>query len=140
MEYEQLAAEILDCVQRAEPLKAFDVGMCGETFILRYVDEHQSASVTPSQISGAMNVSSARIAAALNTLEKKGLVVRTFDKNDRRKTLVSLTEEGRAAAQKQKLSVLQKISYTLRLLGERDAEDFMRITRKLAEIPNIFSP
>jgi len=140
MNYEQLAAEFLNHMQKAEPQKAFDVGMCGETFILHYIGERGSDSVTPSEIGNAMNVSSARVAAALNTLEKKGLVSREIDKTDRRKILVKLTGEGKAMAEEQKRRSLQKLTDMLRILGERDAREFVRIMAKLSEISRELAP
>ena len=138
MEYEALAAEVLGCMHKAEPgqaFKAFDVSLSGETFILHYISEQAGGAVTPSQIGSAMNVSSARVAAALNALEKKSLITREIDRADRRKILVLLTDAGKAAADERARLFMQKTVETLRLLGERDASDFVRIIRKLADMP-----
>ena len=140
MEYERLAVEILGCMKKSEhtqAFKAFDVEMSGEAFILYYI-EHTDGTVTPSQIGAAMNVTSARIAAALNALESKGLITREIDKTDRRKILVVLTTKGSTAANERKRLFLQKAADILRLLGEEDANHFVRIIKKLTAIPQLF--
>lgn len=64
----------------------------GEPFVLNYLYCHGSAQ--PSQISVAMQVSTARITTILNGLEKREMVVRRPDETDRRKINVCLTEQG----------------------------------------------
>ena len=69
----------------------------GEPFIIREL-EFKGAQ-TPSQLATALKVTSGRISTLLAALEKKGLIEREVDPNDRRIVHVNLTEqEGQAAA------------------------------------------
>lgn len=49
-----------------------------------------------SDIHEAMHISKPAVSQILNNLEKRGLVVRSIDKTDRRKIAVTLTEKGEA--------------------------------------------
>jgi len=115
------------------PHQGIDASLRGESFVLFYL-WRQDKSTLPSDISAAMNVSSARIAAALNSLEGKGLVTRRIDTADRRRVLIDLTPAGEALADQRHQELLKNTTRLLELLGERDAEEFVRIWDRLTEI------
>lgn len=50
--------------------------------------------LTPTQLQGEMMLSSGATTHRIDLLEKRGLIERTDDPNDRRETLVKLTKEG----------------------------------------------
>jgi len=136
MDYPALAVRLLDSMQalhKARPQKHINESLHGEVFALRFIALNGD-DVLPGEISGEMGVSSARIAAALNSLESKGLITRRIDPRDRRKILVGITPEGKALAQQQQQAVVAGTSKLLALLGEQDAQEYVRITGKLAEI------
>jgi DNA-binding MarR family transcriptional regulator len=62
------------------------------------VIEGAEGPLTPSEISERVLVASATMTATLDTLESRGWVVRQPNPADRRSVLVSITEEGRATA------------------------------------------
>ena len=139
MDYPALARQLLDSMQalhKFRPQKHINEAMQGEAFVLRFImtnDAHEGG-VLPGEISGEMGVSSARVAAALNSLEGKGLITRQIDLSDRRKILVKITGEGKALAQQQQQNVVAGAAKMLTLLGEHDAREYVRITGRLAEI------
>ena len=136
MDYPALAATLLENMQalrKAKPQKHIDESLHGEAFVLHYIANHDD-DVLPSEISSEMGVSSARIAAALNRLEGKGLITRQIDLSDRRKILVGITPEGKALAEKQQQAVLGGAAKMLTLLGEHDAKEYVRLTSRVAEI------
>ena len=136
MDYPALAAQLLGSMQvlrKFRPQKHINEAMHGEAFVLRFIMA-QNGDVLPSEICGEMGVSSARVAAALNSLEGKGLIARQMDLSDRRKILVSITREGRALARSQEQAVVEGTAKMLALLGEQDAKEHVRIMGKLAEI------
>jgi len=138
MDYEDLAGKFLQKMQgfhKARPYKNIWESMQGEAFVL-YLISLRDGDVLPGEISHEMDVSSARIAAALNNLEKKGLIARRIDESDRRKILVSITETGRETAERQSRAVTKGVAGMLSILGERDAVDFVRITGRVTEIAN----
>ena len=136
MDYPALATQLLDSMQalhKFKPQKHLNEAMQGEAFVLRYITM-QNGDVLPGEISSEMGVSSARIAVALNSLEGKGLLTRQIDLNDRRKILVSITQDGRALAEKQERAVVENIANMLALLGEEDAKEYIRLMSKLVTI------
>jgi len=136
MDYAELASELLQKMRlfhQARPLQNINETLCGETFVLRFVACRESG-VPPGNISREMGVSSARIAAALGKLENKGLITRQIDKNDRRKILVEITQDGKEVAEKHMRSALAVAEEVLKSLGETDAKEYVRITGRLAEI------
>lgn len=56
----------------------------------------ETSSSTGSEIARRMHVSQATITALLDKLERAGLVIRVRDDVDRRRTLIRLTDAGRA--------------------------------------------
>ena len=136
MDYVTLAAELLDKMQvlrKSKPQKHINESLHGEAFVLHFIAGHDG-DVLPGEISSEMGVSSARVAAALNSLESKGMITRKIDLSDRRKILVGITPAGRALAEQQQQAVIQGASKMLALLGEQDAKAYVRITGRLEEI------
>lgn len=135
MDYRELAAEFfkdLHSLKKARPQRHISESLRGETFALQYIAYHDGP-VLPGEISGEMGISSARIAAALNNLEKKGLVTRRIDPDDRRRILVELTELGKEQARKHTEEILDNITQMLSVLSEQDAREYVRITAILAK-------
>jgi DNA-binding MarR family transcriptional regulator len=139
MEYHSLADELLDGMKSLHSVKTqkhINEAYRGEAFILDYL-YHHDGEVVPSDLGCEMEVSSARVASALNNLEKKGLVTREIDINDRRRILLGITEAGRRLAQQHHDIIHAAIAEMLTYLGEHDAREYVRIQKRLAEIlPN----
>jgi DNA-binding MarR family transcriptional regulator len=136
MDYADLAAQFLRSMRLlhlTRPHKAMSESMQGEIFVLQYLYK-QGDHVLPGEISSVMNISSARTAAALNSMEQKGLVTREINTHDRRQILVSITQQGKDLAHKHHREVIDNTAMMLSLLGEDDAKEYIRITNKLADI------
>ena len=136
MDYTALTIELIKNMQalrKIKPHKNINEALHGESFVLHYIAS-SGGDVLPGDISSEMCVSSARIAAALNSLENKGLITRQIDTSDRRKILVGITPEGRALEEKNRLYVVEEASKMLAMLGEHDANEYVRITGRLAEL------
>ena len=136
MDYSILAAELLHrmrSLHSARMQKSIDEALQGETYVLHYLSCHEGEAL-PGEISNEMNVSSARVAQTLNGMENKGWISRRIDPRDRRKILVSLTDKGKTKAEEYFRNVVELVTKMLTLLGERDAEEYVRITSKLADI------
>ena len=104
----------------------------GENFVLFFISQN-GGKVIPSDISNEMGISSARVAAALNSLEKKGLIIRKIDTEDRRRILIDLTDSGREQVDNHYRMVMNMVKNMLQYLGENDAREFIRIMKRLAE-------
>lgn len=136
MDYEELAKQFLHNSFRYRSCahqKRFSDNMHGETYAISYIFR-QNGLVLPSDISSEMNISSARVAAMLNNLESKGLITRKIDAEDRRRILVELTPKGLEIAEEHYNNVVNYTIKTLKLLGEDDAKELVRIIGRLADL------
>ena len=136
MDYTKLAEEFLHRVhmfRKFKPQQQISESMHGEFFVLQHIALRES-HVIPSEISDAMNISSARIAVTLNSLESKGHITRQIDTSDRRRILIKLTPEGKKRAENDRRMLLDTIVKMLMLLGEHDAKEYIRITGRMAEL------
>ena len=135
MDYRKLAEDFMQkmfLLSKARPQRKMHDSMKGESFVLHYLD-HQGGSAQPSELSNSMDISTARIAAALNSLERKGMITRRIDTSDRRRILVELTEAGKIQSEAQRQEILEHAAKMLGMLGEEDAREYVRITGRMAE-------
>lgn len=81
-------------VQRRGPMRAgFEPLPVTERVILGYLEGHDGSSVT--EVGTALDIKSSNVSAAVRELGVRGLVERVSDPEDRRKSLLSLTDEAR---------------------------------------------
>ena len=135
MDYSELAIKLMEnmfMIHKGKQHQEMNRSVQGETFVLEYI-YRRKGDVLPSEISSQMEVSSARIAATLKNLEKKNLIIRQIDLNDRRRILVTLTTQGKEAIEKQRAEVIGHVTQMLENLGEHDAKEYVRILEKLAQ-------
>ncbi len=132
---QELALRFLRVIQqeqsRPHPPSPSDK-MRGAPMILHYIKTHGGA-VSPSEISKAIGISTARITAVLGNLEKKGLLVRTMDENDRRKIRITLTEVGQSHVEKMERDIMTNFRSLVEYLGEEDTCMAIRILEKLRD-------
>ena len=102
----------------------------GENMVMILISKN-GGSIYPKDIEKAMGISSARVAKIFNNLEAKNLIMRETDKKDKRKTLVSLTENGNKYVKLEKQKMNFAITTMFELLGNRDSEDLVRILEKI---------
>ena len=139
MNFEELANELdgtMHLLFKNRPQKKMTEFLHGEMFVLHYLEKTGTA-VLPKDISAAAGVSTARIAAILNSLESKGFVNRQSCKDDNRQVLVNLTVRGREAGLKHSEGRLKFVAEMLKNLGEHDAKEYVRIMGKMAGFCNI---
>lgn len=137
MNYEELARELfnnMEKLHRSKPQKNITGSMEGEKSILRFLSFNRDKDVLPGDISEELNISSARVAAALNRLEEKGLVTRSIDPEDRRRFIVSLTEKGKSETEIHAKKMMERVVTLLKELGEHDAVEYVRIMGRVADI------
>jgi len=136
MDYSTMATTLLEEMHGLRKMKGrFNVfdHLQGELVILGIIAANENET-KPSWISREMNVSSARVATALNNLEDKGWIIRRINQDDRRQILVEITETGKATIEKHWQFMLSQIVEVMRLLGEHDARELIRIIKKVGEI------
>lgn len=135
MDFTALAREYMEVLYKMRNRKSekkINDSLRGEQFVLTYISKH-GGSVIPSEISNVMGISTARIAAALGSLESKGMVTRRIDTQDRRRILVELTDAGRAQESEHAKAIMAVMTRMLQDIGEEDALELLRIIKKISE-------
>jgi DNA-binding MarR family transcriptional regulator len=138
MDYEKYAAELLDyriAGDRSCRLIQNNISEVsrGELPVLLYLVEEKDGACA-GDISEHFGVNTSRVASILNSLCKKGYVVRTPHPTDKRKIQVFVTEKGRSFATERRDEAVRHLSELLRLLGEKDALEHVRIMKRVAEL------
>lgn len=134
MDYQKLAEELLENMPKLSKIptqKNADRFIRGEMLALDYLYHHGAA--TPGEISAEMDISTARTAKLVAVLEAKGFITRMPDSEDKRKICVMLTDAGAAHIESHKQHVLASASAMLSDLGEKDAAEYVRITKRIIE-------
>lgn len=98
----------------------------GEIFVLKVLWK-SSSPVSPTYLSDVMRSSKGRISAILNSLEKKGEIERTIDRDNRRNILVTLTDSGRDHILRELLDAYQVMARALEQMGEADSRELARL-------------
>ena len=80
------------------------------------------------------------ISTLLAALEKKGLIEREVDPNDRRIVHVNLTEQGRAKAKQQREDMRDAVCWVFSQMGERRTREFVDLTEEFATYVTICIP
>lgn len=136
MDYLDLAKQFLNSLfqfKKHGHRKEISENMQGEPLAILFLLERKNITL-PSEMSSEMNISSARVAAMLNSLENKELITRQIDTTDRRKIQVSLTDKGKRLAEEHGKKAEDRVAKMLKLLGEHDATELVRITEKLVTL------
>lgn len=79
-------------------------------------------------------VTKASVSQMLASLEKRGLLVREIDPDNRRNLIVTLTLEGAERLQYKEAQVEQRLKGLLSDLGETDAQHFITLVNKMNTI------
>lgn len=133
--YEALAQELLRSLDqkiKSPPQEEISAAMRGEMAVLRLLTR-EGAPLAAGDISRALEMTTSRIAAVLGSLEKKNMILRQTDETDKRRVLVTLTQQGSACCQRRRQEVLEHMTAMLAYLGEEDAGHFVRIMKRTHE-------
>ena len=140
--YEELARELMEVFDRRGPVPPQDKvskSIRGEMAVLRLLD-HEKRMMTAGDISRVSGMKTPRIAAVLNSLEKKKLIERCTDEQDRRKVMVFLTEKGSSFCCQRKEEAVAHMTQILIRFGEEDAPEYVRLMKRLHEILPLVGP
>lgn len=135
MSYTKLAQQLAEINKRmlsiSEYTKITDTNR-GEGVLLSYLVRHDKEA-TPIELSEALNVSTARIAALLNKLEKKNLVERQKHPDNNRNTIVKLLPKGEKLNKEQETIFNKKVIGFFETLGEEKAALFVELQGKMVD-------
>ena len=105
----------------------------GEVGVLSYLVFDKSEA-SAGELSEKLNVSTARIASILNSLENKEYITRKIDDFDKRKTLVVITEKGRNLAISTKKEITNMLFKIIDEVGYDDIKEYIRILKKIRNV------
>lgn len=105
----------------------------GEVGVLDYL-LNVNNNISSNELEKHLQVSSARIASTLNSLEKKGLIKRNKSEEDKRKIIISITKNGKITIEKHREKVERYLRKMVEILGEKDSLEFIRIVKRIKEI------
>ena len=104
----------------------------GQYGVLRYLWENSAC--TPKEISQVLRLENSTVSGVLDRMEKKGLIKRELDSNDRRSIRVVLTPEG-ASMRDGVLEIIDDLNkQVLDVLSPEQREIFIDSLRKIGEV------
>ncbi len=121
---EQVRAMILNHARREDLSQVFSQG---EMRLLGCLNAGADGR-TAGELSTLLDLSTARIAAMLNNLERKGAITRARDTADRRRVVVRLTDQGRHEVQTSLDEAVACLSEVYRRMGEADTRELLRLS------------
>ena len=99
----------------------------GEMKVLSFIAV-SDRELLPGQLSSSLEMTAGRIAGILRSLEKKGYITRRTDIADRRRVLVSITEQGREYINSSSEKLEQRLNM---LVAEMGSENTVRVIESL---------
>lgn len=136
MDYEELARQMMERTHprdRRPPLNNVQKQERVQDTMLRFLYENGGSAV-PKELMEFFDVSSARVTKLLGSLEERGFVAREGDPADRRRVTVRLTPAGETYLMDLDADFRRRLAVILELLGERDAEELVRLMGRLVEV------
>ena len=127
---EEFVKEMIERRKKGPPHEDMNIAMRGEMAVLHLLDD-ENREMTAGEISRQLNMTTSRIAAVLNSLQKKSLITRRTDDGDRRRVQVALTDGGRALCDSCRKQFVDDMYDMLSGLGEKDAREFVRLIRRV---------
>ena len=132
---DELARELLEMNLRYSKqvlqLASF-LSASGEYSVLYYLfPDHRAVSA--GELAEKLDLTPGRIANVLKALEKKEFISRYQDSDDRRRIRVTLTEKGHQYISSVCAETDRVYRALIERIGQKDAREFIRITRKILE-------
>lgn len=131
MDYREKAEQLAIFFKNAQKHLPSDL-MQGESGVLANLLIHKNGMLS-GELSSSLDLSTGRTSTAIKSLEKKGYVVRNPDKVDARQVRVSLTQEGQKYADMKFEEVMNCTTKILEQLGQKDADEFVRIMGRISK-------
>ena len=126
----QIFQDLREIYQTARQHNAESVNQ-GEKQVLHYLCQ-TGGQAQPGEISRAIHISTARVAAIVGSLARKGQIEPLG--NDRRCVQIRLTEAGRERLAATYAHMGEQMTYILQALGPEDTAAFCRILHRLPGI------
>lgn len=124
----QIAEELGSACRRAPR----DLSRAERGVLMRLCESE--GGVCPSELADSLGYSRARVTRVIDSLERRGEVCRTQDPSDRRRVIVTVSDETRAAMRGTCDGEVRAAAGALERLGEHDARELVRIFERLQEL------
>ena len=135
MNYKELSYKFMRIFRKRNHLihrvKELDKGENGILQTLFIYEEIHQKNLTPGELCAIQQLTSGRIASTLKNLEKKAFIKRMMAEDDRRKTIIKLTEKGKIVAKRIIDDIAMSINKMIHKLGEHDSQEFLRILNRI---------
>lgn len=128
--------ELLERLKQTRSKKLFDYFNVDDAGIIHVMKIliRSDRLLSAGEISSEMNVSTARVAVLLKKMEQKGLIVRTTDNTDGRKTLIGVSEEGKKENQRRDERALAFAAAVIDRVGIERFTEFIEISGEIKKI------
>lgn len=125
--------EAFDSINHQALFEKMKTTFKGENLILAMLME-MGGKATPGELMKNAECTAARLTAIAKSLETKGFVNRIQNAEDKRSTIIEMTAEGITRFMNMQKEAVESIFNLIEMLGENDAEEFVRLVRRLSEI------
>ena len=117
-------------INNAKNLFDFQSYLKGENYLMSRLESLGGVS-KPGNLAKELGVSKPRIAAMLCSLERKKLIKRSISKDDKRSSVIVITDKGREWVKLAGNEVHHAVLGVIEKIGEEDTKEFIRIMKKL---------
>lgn len=122
-------------IKPLEFLQRIDVSSMGIGNVLGYLC-YAGHEVSAGEISDYMSVSTARVAVLLKKMSEKKLITKTTDPHDKRKVMVSITEEGKKQYCEKMNEIILYAGAIIDHIGIAKIEDFIASCKDIRDVVN----
>lgn len=136
MERDTLAENLMaafDSINRQALFESMKATFKGENLMLAMLMK-MGGKATPGELIKYTECTAARLTAIAKSLETKGLVNRIQNAEDKRSTIIEMTTDGITKFMNLQKEATESVFNLIEKLGERDAEEFVRLVSRLSEI------
>jgi len=105
----------------------------GENKVLGLLYETKE-NLSAGKISSLLSLTTARVAVILSSLAEKGMIRKLRDVNDRRRTMVEITEKGKHHAEEMYQELLDCMDYLVEHVGSEKMNAFVDILREICTL------
>lgn len=120
-------------IKPLEFLQKIDIQTMGIGNVLGFL-LHSDHVVSAGEISEYTNVSTARVAVLLKKMEDKGLITKEADPADKRRVLVSITEQGRNVFFEKQKEIIYYSSAIIEHFGKDRILDFIESCKEIKDV------
>ncbi len=136
MKERKIAEEIIEHAIKEKifaPLDMMNDLAKGEKGVLGFLLFY-GVAITSGNLSKELDVSTARIAFILNSLENKELIKRDIDKDDKRKTWISLTKKGNDVVRQEREKIIKIIILIIKEVGQDKFYEHIELIKQIKNI------